>query len=117
MVGNQGYIPRFTDAFLERRDVVVDKLNQAEGLHCRRPDGAFYVFPSCAGVIGKRMPDGRTIETDGDFAMYLLEKFGVAVVPGAAFLASPYVRISYAAASDQLERACNRIIVACATLT
>lgn len=106
----------FVSAFLERRDLVVAKLNQAEGLSCRVPDGAFYVFPSCAGLIGKRMPDGKVIDTDTDFATYLLDAFGVAVVPGSGFMASPYIRISYASSLEDLTRACDRIVAACAAL-
>lgn len=81
------------------------------------PDGAFYVFPSCAGVIGKRTPDGKMIETDSDFAMYLSDAFDVAVVPGSGFMASPYIRISYASSLEDLTRACDRIIAACASLS
>lgn len=115
--GGRNHIEEFTRAFLQRRDFVVAKLNQAEGLSCRMPDGAFYVFPSCAGVIGKRTPAGAVIETDTDFAMYLLDVFAVAVVPGSGFMASPYIRISYASSLDDLTRACDRIIAACAALS
>lgn len=115
--GGRRHIKEFASAFLERRDLVVAKLNQAEELSCRVPDGAFYVFPSCAGVIGKRTPDGKVIETDTDFATYLLDAFGVAVVPGTGFMASPYIRISYASSLEDLTRACDRIIAACAALS
>ncbi|MCA1379040.1 MULTISPECIES: pyridoxal phosphate-dependent aminotransferase [unclassified Bradyrhizobium] len=115
--GRRDYIKEFVRAFLERRDLVVAKLNQAQGLSCGVPDGAFYVFPSCAGVIGKRTPDGKVIESDTDFAMYLLDAFAVAVVPGSGFMASPYIRISYASSLEELTRACDRIIAACATLS
>ncbi|MET4608780.1 aspartate aminotransferase [Bradyrhizobium sp. JR4.1] len=115
--GSRDHIKEFARAFLERRDLVVAKLNQAKGLACRVPDGAFYVFPSCAGVIGKRTPDGKVIESDTDFAMYLLDAFAVAVVPGSGFMASPYIRISYASSLEELTRACDRIIAACATLS
>ncbi|MCC8964799.1 pyridoxal phosphate-dependent aminotransferase [Bradyrhizobium sp. Pear76] len=115
--GSRNHIEEFTSAFLVRRDLVLAKLNQAEGLSCRVPDGAFYVFPSCAGVIGKRTPDGKVIETDTDFAMYLLEAFAVAVVPGSGFMASPYIRISYASSLEDLTRACDRIIAGCAALS
>ncbi|WP_245283326.1 pyridoxal phosphate-dependent aminotransferase [Bradyrhizobium sp. WSM2793] len=77
----------------------------------------FYVFPSCACVIGKRTPDGKVIESDTDFAMYFLDAFAVAVVPGSGFMASPYIRISYASSLEELTRACDRIIAACATLS
>ena len=91
-------------------------LNTAPELACRTPDGAFYVFPSCAGVLGRRAPSGKTIATDTDFAMYLLEDAGVAVVPGSGFLASPDIRISYAASLEDLTTACDRIITACQAL-
>ncbi|WP_213257621.1 aminotransferase class I/II-fold pyridoxal phosphate-dependent enzyme, partial [Bradyrhizobium sp. sBnM-33] len=117
LTGGRQHIEEFASAFLQRRDFVVARLNQAEGLTCRVPDGAFYVFPSCAGVIGKRTPDGKVIETDTDFAMYLLEAFAVAVVPGSGFMASPYIRISYASSLEDLTRACDRIIAACAALS
>ncbi|MDF0498404.1 pyridoxal phosphate-dependent aminotransferase [Bradyrhizobium yuanmingense] len=115
--GRRDHITEFARAFLERRDLVVAKLKQAKGLACRVPDGAFYVFPSCAGVIGKRTPEGNMIETDSDFAMYLLDAFAVAVVPGSGFMASPYIRISYASSPQDLTRACDRIIAACASLS
>ena len=115
--GGRGHVADFVAAFRQRRDLVVDKLNQAEGLRCRTPQGAFYVFPSCADVIGRRTPSGRRIETDTNFAMYLLEDFAVAVVPGSAFLASPYLRISYASSLEDLTRACDRIVAACAALS
>jgi len=114
--GDQSYVTDFNAEFRHRRDLVVARLNQAPGLRCRTPEGAFYVYPNCAGVIGKRMPNGRTIETDTDFAMYLLDAAGVAVVPGSGFMASPYIRISYASSYADLERACDRIIKACTEL-
>ncbi|WP_261316716.1 pyridoxal phosphate-dependent aminotransferase [Rhizobium leguminosarum] len=117
IAGNQNYIAGFVTDFRQRRDLVVAKLNEAEGLHCRTPDGAFYAFASCAGVIGKRTSKGQTIETDTDFSMYLLDQFAVAVVPGSAFMASPYIRISYASSLADLKRACERIIAACTALT
>lgn len=115
--GGRNHIKEFASAFRERRDLVLTKLNQAAGLSCRVPDGAFYVFPSCAGLIGKRTPDGKVIETGTDFAMYLLDAFGVAVVPGSGFMASPYIHISYASSLHDLTRACARIIAACAALS
>jgi aspartate aminotransferase len=117
IAGNQNYIAGFVTEFRQRRDLVVAKLNEAEGLHCRTPDGAFYAFASCAGVIGKRTSKGQVIETDTDFSMYLLDQFAVAVVPGSGFMASPYIRISYASSLADLNRACDRIIAACAALT
>lgn len=114
--GDQGYLDDFLSAFRKRRDLVTEKINAAPGLHCRAPDGAFYVFVSCAGIIGRKTSQGKVIETDTDFAMYLLEEFAVAVVPGSGFMASPYIRISYAASVDELERACARILAACEAL-
>src|SRR5260370_23610941 len=84
-------------------------LNQAPGLHCLPPEGAFYVYPSCEGLIGKRAPSGNIIKNDEDFTSELLEAEGVAVVQGAAFGLSPFFRISYAASNDVLEDACARI--------
>jgi len=95
---------------------VVDLLNKAQGLHCPRPEGAFYVYPSCAGTIGKRTPQGKMIETDTDFVGYLLESVGVAVVQGAAFGLSPHFRVSYATSTEVLRDACTRIQKACAAL-
>ena len=102
--------------FKERRDMVVTKLNQAEGITCLVPEGAFYVFPSCAGAIGKTTPDGKRIEDDNDFCTYLLESEGVAVVLGAAFGLSPFFRISYATSTEALEEGCARIQTAAAAL-
>ncbi|WP_172402043.1 aminotransferase class I/II-fold pyridoxal phosphate-dependent enzyme [Ensifer aridi] len=115
--GNQDYIGDFVSDFEKRRDLVVEKINEAEGLKCRTPDGAFYVFVNCAGVLGKITPQGKGIETDMDFALYLLEQFGVAVVPGSGFMASPYIRISYAASVEELQHACGRILAACEALS
>jgi aspartate aminotransferase len=116
ITGDQSYVPTFAAEFEKRRDLVVEKLSWAPGLTCRIPDGAFYVFPNCAGVIGRSTQSGRTIESDTDFAMYLLEEAGVAVVPGSGFLASPYIRISYASSLADLTKACDRIVAACLTL-
>ena len=115
--GDQSHIERNNEIFKERRDLVVSMLNQATGLSCRTPVGAFYVYPSCAGVIGKKTPDGKVIETDEDFVIYVLESEGVAAVHGEAFGLSPFFRISYALATDVLEDACQRIQRACASLT
>ncbi len=114
--GDQSHIARNNDVFQERRDLVVSMLNQATGLVCDTPVGAFYVYPSCAGLIGKKTPDGKTIENDGDFVSYLLESEGVAAVHGEAFGLSPFFRISYALSSEMLEDACQRIQRACAAL-
>jgi aspartate aminotransferase len=115
--GPTGFIAEHNKAFVERRNMVVKMLNEAKGLRCPMPDGAFYVFPSCAGTIGKKTPDGKTIATDTDFVTYLLESVGVAVVQGSAFGLAPYFRISYATSADVLREACTRIQKACAALT
>lgn len=114
--GDQSYLPDFVKTFEARRDLVCDWLSRAPGLTCGIPDGAFYVFASCRDLLGVETPDGRTIQSDADFALYLLEQFGVAVVPGSSFLAGGYVRISYAASTQALERACQRILAACTSL-
>lgn len=114
--GPQDFIKPRAESFQKRRDLVVSMLNQAKGIKCPNPDGAFYVYPSCAGTIGKVAPSGRTINDDEGFAAELLESEGVAVVHGAAFGQSPYFRISYAAPEDVLEKACERIQRFCATL-
>jgi aspartate aminotransferase len=114
--GPQDFIPKHNLLFKERRDLVVDWLNRVPGLHCPRPEGAFYVYPSCAGLIGKRTPDGKTIEDDEAFVRYLLEAEGVAVVQGAAFGLAPHFRISYATSNDELREACTRIERACRAL-
>ena len=115
--GTHDFIPKNNEVFKARRDLVVSKLNQCRGLHCPTPEGAFYVYPSCAGTIGKTTPDGKTIETDEDFVTYLLESEGVAAVHGAAFGQSPHFRISYATSTELLEEACNRIKRACDALS
>ena len=115
--GTQHFIPERADAFKERRDMVVEMLNAADGISCHKPEGAFYVYPSCAGCIGKTTPEGKTLETDEDFAGYLLESVGVAVVHGAAFGFSPFFRVSYATSTEALTEACTRIQKACAALS
>jgi len=107
--GTQDFIKPNAKLFQERRDLVVSMLNQTTGIHCPTPEGAFYVYPSCAGLIGKPAPSGKVIETDEDFAVELLETEGVAVVHGAAFGLSPFFRISYATSNAVLEDACSRI--------
>lgn len=114
--GPQDFIKPNAKLFQERRDLVVSMLNQATGLHCPTPEGAFYVYPSCAGLIGKTAPSGKVIESDEDFATELLESEGVAVVHGAAFGLSPFFRISYATSNDVLEDACSRIQRFCANV-
>jgi len=114
--GPQDHIAANNKVFRQRRDLVVSMLNQAGGLSCPTPEGAFYVYPSCAGAIGRTTPSGRTIESDGDFVTELLESEGVAVVQGSAFGLSPHFRISYATATDALEEACTRIQRFCGAL-
>lgn len=114
--GDQSFLKEWVKSFAARRDLVVSMLNQATGISCPRPEGAFYVYPSCAGCIGKRTPDGKLIETDSDFVTYLLEAEGVATVQGVAFGLSPHFRISYATSEKALEEACRRIQKACAAL-
>ena len=116
LTGPQDFIPKHQALFKERRDLVVDWLNRIPGLHCHRPEGAFYVYPSCAGLLGKRTPDGKAIDTDEDFVRYLLEAEGVAVVHGAAFGLAPHFRISYATSTEELRDACTRIERACRAL-
>jgi aspartate aminotransferase len=115
--GPQGFIDEHNRVFQERRDLVCAMLNKAQGIHCPTPDGAFYVYPSCAGAIGKRTPHGKLIENDTDFVAYLLEAEGVAVVQGVAFGLSPHFRISYATSTETLRDACTRIQRACAALS
>ena len=107
--GPQDFIPRNRETFRERRDLVVSMLNQAKGIKCPKPEGAFYVYPSCEGVIGKTTAKGVKINTDEDFVLALLEEEGVACVQGAAFAMSPFFRISYATSNAELEDACSRI--------
>jgi aspartate aminotransferase len=116
LTGVQGFIAERNAVFKARRDLVADRLNNTKGLSCHKPEGAFYVYPSCAGCIGRRRPDGREIASDDDMADYLLEAAGVAVVQGSAFGMSPYFRISYATSTEALEEACRRIAAACGAL-
>jgi aspartate aminotransferase len=114
--GTQAFIPERKKIFEERRDLVVAMLNQADGLACPKPEGAFYVYPSIKKLIGKSAPSGKLIKTDEDFAAELLQNEGVAVVHGAAFGLSPFFRISYATSNTLLEEACRRIQRFCAGL-
>jgi aspartate aminotransferase len=115
--GRQDFIPKNQQLFKGRRDLVVSMLNQAKGIRCPTPEGAFYVYPSCAGAMGLRAPSGVVMNTDEDFARELLEAEGVAVVHGAAFGLSPAFRISYATSNEELEDACTRIQRFCGSLT
>src|SRR5690606_14159600 len=114
--GPQDFIAERARAFEQRRDLVVSMLNQAQGVRCPTPEGAFYVYPSIEALIGKTAPDGAVIDTDEAFAAALLDAEGVAVVHGAAFGLSPYFRISYATSDVVLEDACARIQRFCASL-
>jgi aspartate aminotransferase len=107
--GPQDFIPRARVAFEERRDLVVSMLGQAKYLKCPKPEGAFYVYPSCADAIGRTAPSGKTIESDGDFVSELLEAEGVAAVQGSAFGQGPNFRVSYATSLGVLETACKKI--------
>ena len=114
--GPQDFIPKFQKVFEERRDLVVSMLNQAQGIECSKPEGAFYVYPTIQKLIGKVAPSGKVIATDEDFASELLETEGVAVVHGAAFGLSPFFRISYATSNSALEEACRRVQRFCGNL-
>ena len=106
--GPQDFIPKHNKVFKERRDLVVSMLNQTNGLSCPKPEGAFYVYPSCKGTIGKTAPSGKKLENDEDFVKELLAAEGVAVVHGTAFGTALAFRISYATATKDLEEACSR---------
>lgn len=114
--GTQHFIKDHNKAFIRRRDLVVSLLNQINGISCLIPEGAFYVYPSCKGIIGKETPDGKKIKNDEDFMSYLLESEGIAGVHGAAFGLSPYFRLSYATNDEILKDACSRIKRACEKL-
>ena len=114
--GDQSFIRSNNESFLRRRDLVVKNLNETPGLSCRTPEGAFYVFASCKGVLGKTTESGKILNSDGDFMDYLLEEVGVAGVQGSAFGLEGYFRISYATSDAILEDACQRIKNACSKL-
>ncbi len=114
--GSQAHLPRFRRAFEERRDLVVSMLNQTKYLTCPKPEGAFYVYPSCAEAIGRTTPSGTVIRNDEDFVSALLETEGVAAVHGSAFGLGPNFRISYATSNAMLEEACRKIQKFCAAL-
>ncbi|QVQ25988.1 aspartate transaminase [Achromobacter deleyi] len=114
--GPQGFMAERTRIFQERRDRVVASLNRIDGISCHVPEGAFYVFPSCAGVLGKKTPAGQVLNTDEDFILYLLDEENLAVLQGAAYGVSPFFRISYATSMDLLEEGCARIKRACEKL-
>ena len=114
--GPQDFVEKNRAIFQGRRDLVVSMLNQASGLECPSPEGAFYVYPSCRGTLGKTTPGGKTIQSDEDFVSELLEAEGVAVVHGSAFGLGPNFRISYATSETLLEQACERIQRFCGSL-
>ena len=116
LLGTQDYIKPNAELFERRRDLVVSMLNAIDGIKCNKPNGAFYVFPSCKGLYGKKTPSGKTIENDNDFAAYLLEDALVAVVPGVAFGAPDFFRISYAASDEFLKNSMERIAQSCKKL-
>lgn len=116
LTGPQHVVAERRNDFQARRDFVVAALNRAPGLHCRVPEGAFYTFASCAGVLGRRTRGGALLQADSDFCNYLLQDFEVAVVPGSVFGLAPYFRTSYATSMAQLEEACARIAAACEAL-
>ena len=115
--GTQAHLAEFRAAFQTRRDLVVSMLNQTKGLKCPTPEGAFYVYPSCAETIGRKTPTGKVIETDEDFVVELLQAEGVAAVHGSAFGLGPNLRISYATSNTALEEACTRIQRFCGSLS
>jgi aspartate aminotransferase len=117
LTGPQHFIPKNKKVFEERRDLVVSMLNQAQGVKCPAPEGAFYVYPSIAGLIGKKTPSGKTIDNDETFALELLEAECVALVHGAAFGLGPCFRISYATSNEALEEACARVQRFCGSLS
>jgi aspartate aminotransferase len=116
LTGPQDFIAKHNKIFKERRDLVVSMLNQASGIKCPTPEGAFYVYPSCEGTMGKTAPTGKKLVSDEDFVTELLEAEGVAVVQGAAFGLGPNFRISYATRTEDLEEACRRIQRFCGNL-
>jgi aspartate aminotransferase len=117
LTGPLDFLAERNEVFRERRDLCLAAFNSIDGLGCRTPDGAFYLFPSCRGMLGRKRRDGRIIETDVDFATFLLEAANVAVVPGSAFGLAPFFRISFATATERLRVACERIATACGSLS
>lgn len=116
LASDQKFVSESVSVYKQRRDYACERLNAISGLSCMVPDGAFYLYPSCAGVIGKKTPDGKIIENDLDFVLYLLDGVGVAALQGAAYGLSPYFRISFATSMKVIEDACNRIEKAVAAL-
>lgn len=116
LTGEQDFLTDRATVFQTRRDLVVDMLNAADGITCPNPEGAFYVYPSIQQCLGKQTPNGKRIETDGDFVSYILEEYGIAAVQGEAFGLSPHFRVSYATSTEALTEACARIQDACSKL-
>jgi aspartate aminotransferase len=114
--GPMDFLPPFVAAYRRRRDLVVAAMRGIEGVECMVPDGAFYVFPKCEALLGRRTPQGKVIATDVDLCMYFLEEAGVALVPGSAFELPGHFRISYAASDAALEEGMRRLSDACARL-
>jgi|AntRauTorcE11897_2_1112592.scaffolds.fasta_scaffold00529_4 aspartate aminotransferase len=117
LTGDQSFLNEWRETFRTRRDLVLSKLNAIDGISCITPQGAFYIFASCEGLIGSTTPEGKRIESDADFAAYILDTQSVTLVHGEAFGLSPYFRISYALSTEDLEKACDRISTACQALT
>ena len=117
LTGPQDLVTERAKVFQERRDFMLDRLNNCPGLSCLSPNGAFYVYPSCAGLIGKTSLVGRKIESDRDFVICLLEEFGIGAVQGEAYGLSPHFRLSFAASIEDLDEACHRIQTACQALS
>ena len=116
LLGPQDEVRTRMAQFEKRRDLVVGMLNEIDGLDCLSPRGSFYAYPNCAGLIGKRAPDGKTIDTDTGLAIYLLETERVSILPGAAYGLSPHIRVSFANDEDALREGCARIARACSAL-
>jgi aspartate aminotransferase len=116
LTSDQSFVTESVKVYKERRDYACARLNAVPGLSCLVPDGAFYLFPNCVGVIGKKTAEGKTIETDLDFVLYLLDGVGVAALQGAAYGLSPYFRLSIATSMEAIKAACDRIETAVAAL-
>ncbi len=114
--GPQGFIEQRTATFQQRRDRIVALLNEVPGISCHQPEGAFYVFPSCEGVLGRKTPAGQVLQSDEDFILYLLDEENLAVLQGAAYGVSPFFRISFAASMALLDEGCRRVARACGKL-
>jgi aspartate aminotransferase len=117
LTGPQDFIRDNKKIFMKRRDIVCEMLSEIDGMVCPIPEGAFYVYPSISGLIGRKTPNGEVIETDTDFVNYLLDEAGVATVQGLAFGLSPHIRISYATSTNVLMEACSKIVDSCNRLS